>query len=346
MLSVALSALQQNLRGLRTVLRTHDAIRQAIQAAELPGGQALAPPWSAIAAQSPKRTAWQVHDHCSAFTRLYAVYEEFVCDLIKRYLEFLPVLYKEYSGLPAPVRNQYRAAVGQMLQKWGDKGPYAHLTERAIIEGLANGLTSSGTYTLLDDAFLIDRQNYRAETIHKIFGSLNIANCWAFIDKFPPMARFMSTRRDSTENPSTILHDIVEQRNLASHANPTTIVSSSEFESYSEFIGVLSEALLALLKRSLLARCFDIHLTDFVATVHRDFGRAKGLKLCPGFIRVGEELAYRRGPHLEFGIVRSIQQNNAPYEAFTATTDTEVGITFEPSLRVDDELFRLKIAFG
>ena len=41
-----------------------------------------APQLDEIRREAPSRGSWQVYDHCAAFTRLYAIYEEFIRDIL------------------------------------------------------------------------------------------------------------------------------------------------------------------------------------------------------------------------------------------------------------------------
>jgi MAE_28990/MAE_18760-like HEPN len=47
----------------------------------------------------PSELEWQVYDHCAVVTRLYAIYERFVEDLIAEWLELLPDIVTKYSDL-------------------------------------------------------------------------------------------------------------------------------------------------------------------------------------------------------------------------------------------------------
>ena len=131
------------------------------------------------------------------------------------------------------------------------------MTESAIVQGLNDGLAGKH-YTLLPDALLIDAQNYRAEILRKIFSYLGIVDCLAFVRKFRPMVKFMTTRRDSIEKIETVLHDFVEHRNVTSHESVTETVSMGEIFSFADFLVILCESLSQLLHRRVLRRQLDL----------------------------------------------------------------------------------------
>ncbi len=43
-----------------------------------------------LRAHAPTKLTWQVFDHYAAITRLYALYEKAICDLVDNYLGYLP----------------------------------------------------------------------------------------------------------------------------------------------------------------------------------------------------------------------------------------------------------------
>src|ERR1019366_9491830 len=256
MFSSFTTRLRVEIETIKLVLDAHDTLR-ALVYSQRPAEQLAAS--SETPAESPATTSdqhldqirasgllkpsWQVYDHCAAFTRLYAVYEQFVEDLASDYLRVLPDLYKKYVDLPSNVRKQHSIGIGQILMKLGKDGPYKDLDEGGVIKGWSDGLAGNPNYTLLPDAFLIDPQNYRAEILAGIFRYLGIEDCWTWIENHPMVLEFMARERDANETPKTLLHDFVEYRNKASHTKVGDIVATEEIKSIADYVAVLSEAL-------------------------------------------------------------------------------------------------------
>ncbi|MGD1920686.1 MAG: MAE_28990/MAE_18760 family HEPN-like nuclease [Pleurocapsa sp.] len=61
----------------------------------------------------PKTQEWRIYDHCAAVTKLYAIYENFVEDLIKDWLRLLPELFLNYDDLDDRIRNTHQSGVGK-----------------------------------------------------------------------------------------------------------------------------------------------------------------------------------------------------------------------------------------
>ena len=185
-----------------------------------PGRTRKNPILAAVAAACPSRVDWQLFDHCAGVTRLYALYEKFVEDLVTAYVDQLPSFYPIYSGLPKPTQKQHRVGVGQLLHKWSESGLYGHLTKDAIAAGLADGLRGTRGYRLLSDAFLIEVENYRPTALTRLFGYLDFQDCLSYVRKHPGLRAFMAASGDTTETLDSILTTILRLRNEAAPRVP------------------------------------------------------------------------------------------------------------------------------
>ena len=162
--------------GLRTLLTTHRTLLSETQGAFPLGPEPLnhaAYGLANLLPEAPDKLDWQVYDHCAALTRLYAVFEQYVGELVDEYVRLLPQLYAKYTDLPECITNQHRVGIGTILLKIGDKGPYKELEEQAIVRELAVGLSGATEYKLLSNAFFIERQNLRFDILCKLFRSLD-----------------------------------------------------------------------------------------------------------------------------------------------------------------------------
>ncbi len=294
---------------------------------------------------APPRPAWQVYDHCAAFTRLYAVFEAFVEDLASDYLRILPELYSRYEDLPASVTTQHRVGIGQILLKLGKDGPYKELAERDIVQGLAHGLSGNPNYSLLRDAFLIDPQNYRAEMVVKVFSYLGFEDCWPWVEKHPLMKAFMRDRRDVNETPKTLLHDFVSYRNKASHTVVGDIVAIEEIKSISDFVVVLSETLAQLVMKQVMHRKIALgQATPVGLVVHRFSERIVGARMSAGSLATGDDLVIVQKQGCFKATVLSIQVGQNPYERIEVPDGQELGIRLSERVNEGAELMRLQPA--
>jgi hypothetical protein len=295
-----------------------------------------------IRSEAPSNSSWQVYDHCAAFTRLYAVYEEFIEELISDYLRILPELYEKHEDLPEGITKQHRIGTGQILLKMGKDGPYKHLNEKQVIADLAQALVGDVNYKLLRDAFLIDPQNYRAEVLGRLFGYLGIGNCWAWIEKHPLVVAYMDRERDPTETAATVLNEFVEYRNKAAHTNVVEIVATEEVKSIADCIMVICEALAQLVMKQVIRRRELLGQTSVVGNVVHEFSDCiVGVRMRAGTVIVGDEVVAQQKHACYKVTVRSIQIEDVPYERLDVIDDQEIGLRLDVATKEGALLIRL-----
>jgi hypothetical protein len=295
-----------------------------------------------IRAKAPSKSSWQVYDHCAAFTRLYAVYEQFIEELISDYLRILPELHEKYEDLPESITKQHRIGTGQILLKLGKDGPFRHLNEKQIVADLSQALVGGANYKLLRDAFLIDPQNYRTEVLGKLFAYLGIDNCWAWVERHPLVIEFMDHRRDRTETPATVLNSFVAYRNDAAHTRVTETVATEEVKSIADCVMVICEALAQLVMKHVIRRREQLgQVTVAGQIIHRFSDCIVGARMRGGTVAVGDEMVIvQKHSCYEVG-VRSIQIGETPYDRLNVIDGQEIGLQLTVGVRQGAWLLRI-----
>jgi hypothetical protein len=115
----------------------------------------------------PQITAWRIYDHCAAVTKLYAIYENFVEDLVRDWLILLPQLCQNYDDLDERIKNTHKLGVGRLLIDL-NKNRYEHLTVEDVVNGLFEGVNNKTNYELVAEAFLFHEQNLRREQVSSV----------------------------------------------------------------------------------------------------------------------------------------------------------------------------------
>jgi hypothetical protein len=291
---------------------------------------------------APSKPSWQVYDHCAAFTRLYAIYEQFIESLISEYLRMLPKLYVQYEELPPKVTTQHRLGIAQILLKLGKDGPYKTLDERAIIKDLSHGLLGNPDYTLLRDAFLIDPQNYRADVVSRLFSYVGFENCWGWVEKHPLMVTFMLLNRDPNETPKTLLHDFVEYRNQASHTLVVDTVATDEIKSIADFVVVLSETLAQLVMKQVVQRkkLFG-EVTPVGLVVHKFSNQIVGARMSAGTVVLGDSLIVVEKQACYKVTISSIKIKETAYDRLEVREGEEIGLGLTARTSEGAQLMRL-----
>src|SRR6267154_576404 len=300
-------------------------------------------PWQPIRDRDPGKTKWQVYDHCASVTRIYAVYSIFVDELVSEYLRILPELYETYDQLPEAILNQHRTGFGQILLKLGGTGPYRHLREIDIISQLSHGLSGGRPYALLNDAFFVDRQNYRSDVLGKLLGYLGVTNVCSNIARHPNMKAFLSERIGDAATFESELNGFVKLRNEAAHGQVGQVLGISQFQAVADFLALLCEILAEMLTRALHTR--KAILGQFVELgtvieVHHS-GKVAIVKMKPIAIVAGEEIVLFRDGNPRFDRVVSLQVEDIGSAQVVANDGQELGVALTQKCKVGDLLGRI-----
>jgi len=167
----------------------------------------------------PNVREWRVYDRCAAVTRLYAIYERFVEDLVSDWLGMLPGLFPRYCDLEDKIRTTHQIGVGRLLLDL-KKNRYEHLSIEEVVRGLFRGVTDAEEYELLPDAFLIHEQNLRRDILEKLLADAGISNAWNWIDKHKAIKNFIEEIRGSQNTAEGELNELISYRNDAAHGAP------------------------------------------------------------------------------------------------------------------------------
>jgi len=324
---------RKDLDDLRRVVATHEELRNLAISSEHSGvlrriieENGFPPP------AFPTRSVWVLYDHCAAITRLYAIFEDFVDNIIKEYLEALPNIYPAYLDLPQPVLTQHRIGVAQILSKLGDKGLYKHLTEQVTLQGISEG-NLGRNYSLLPEAFLTDAQNYRAEQINIVFSYLAISSIWAGVEKHVEILEYMRWR-DPNEAPRTILSKLVGDRNLAAHSVVSDVLSTVELLSLVRFIEVVVIAISEIARKNCVTlECSRGKRLVMFNVIHTYSNRIVGVKFIDGQINVDSPLLVLEGNRAFKARVLSIRNLTIPLESADAHSYPELGLQLDVQVR-------------
>ena len=204
-----------------------------------------------------EREAWQVYDHCATVTRLYAIYERFVEDLISNWLLLLPQLVSNYSDLEDKIQNTHREGTGRLLLDLKKKR-FQHLSIEKVIQGLFSGVTGTEQYELLPDAFLSHEQNLQKDILEKLLVDAGIENCWKWVKKHRKIKYFLEEIRETQKTAEEELKQLVDYRNEAAHGGVDEILGTQELLDLGDFVKALCEALAELVSYQIISRKISI----------------------------------------------------------------------------------------
>ncbi len=238
----------------------------------------------------PPYSSWKVYDHCAAYTKLYAIWEGFVRNLVGSWLARLPSLYSGYSELPERVRKGHSHGVAVVLARAASPR-HRHLSELNMLEGLHSGLSGKADYTLLPEAFFHDGQNLKDDTLEQLLSRLSLTKPWEWIGRQEAMIDYMGNVRGGSSTPRSELRDLVKRRNEASHGEVGEVVSSQELKKVADYVTILCEATASFVTRALLDRMLVVGRAGEVGKViHAYSDNLVEISLTRGVLRVGERV--------------------------------------------------------
>jgi len=345
MFSGLIERLRLEVKAIKDVVELHEYSRGFFYSSEPQTGKAsnTEDMWQAVRPRDPGKSAWLVYDHCAALLRLYAVYSIFLEDLVTDYLGALPEVYETYDQLPEPILKQHRTGFGQIMLKLGDAGPYRHLRESEIILQLSQGMSGARPYRLLKDAFFVDRQNYRSETLARLFMNLGLENASSRIARHPSMKAFIAERFGNTTTFESELDGFVKLRNNAAHSPVEEVIATSQFLTMADFVLLACEILTDIASSEILTcmaeRRPGIQLGIVVHVYHA--GKVAIVKMKPNTITVGDDIVLVRNDRIRIAKILSIQDNDVAANSLTSLDGQEIGICLDQHCRVGELVRRV-----
>lgn len=342
MLTSAPTRLSNELADVKTVVQWQHRLRETIHSPTAGAAPLTLDPASLSLLQdsSPNRVSWQQFDHCAAITRIYALFEKAISDLVGEYLSLMPRLCPDYCQLNNDMRVHYRIGVGQILGKWSAAQPlYTHLTEEVIAAGLVDGLRKQ-PYSLLADAFLTDSDNYRVATLQKLFKRFGFDDAYACVRDNTDIKDFCN-RRLGSETADSFLNEFVRTRNEAAHGAASSIAGVGEITNYADFVVLVVDALATLLRTRIVREGVDAGCSEHLATVlHAYSDNIVGIKaLSTATIAVGDNL-FAGKKQIEPVTVISLQIVDAEHAAISLTPGVQIGVKLDKQIPAGSGLYR------
>jgi hypothetical protein len=213
MFEVILEKMRGDISTIRSMIRTNERLREILFEQDSINEQESENCQKIISLKEivPSLNAWQIYENCSVVTRLYAIYENFVENLVRDWILRLPQIFINYSDLPKKIKEQHQIGVANLileLNKKNIKKMFIHLSVEQIIKDLFRGITGEHQYELVADAFIIHDQNLRKETLEQFLADAGIQNTWSWINNNSYIKKFSAEKK---------LKELIDYRNDAAH---------------------------------------------------------------------------------------------------------------------------------
>jgi len=327
--------------SVRSVLKANERLRSLVFAE---AGQAddLKRQVQAHIGTTPDPTLWRVHDHCAAVTRLYAIYEHFVVEIVGDWLAILPKLVPNYQALAASVHKEHRKGVARVLQNLGS-AKFRHLTALDAVRGFHQAVSGAESYELLPEAFALREQNYRHEVLQEIFNSVAVLESWAWIQAHRQVKGYLERVGEDSTKCENELKQFVQDRNDAAHGIVDEVLSVTKILELSELVEALCVAICEMLSWAVVSLRERDGSASTVGAVTEQFASgAVVAKMQNVEFQLGDRFYVCGASCCYPAVVRSIRLNDADQQRLAVTTETEVGLMFDREVKKNRKLYRVQ----
>ncbi len=291
----------------------------------------------------PPQSRWRIFEHCAAVTRLYAILEQCVGELVRAWLDDLPSVVPDYPSLGSSFEGAHRRGVAWVLQNI-DHNRNKHLLSETICREFADAVSGIPKFKILPEAFLHENKTLKMDRISELLAWLCIQDGWVWLSSHGAVTRYLQVTRGGETTCEAELRTFISYRNDAAHGSPNEVLGFGPLMDCAEFISVLCEA---------LCEQFDwnrVHLLKQhksyqpLGTVTEVFQRSRAViaLISNATISVGQSVAIV-GPRLykESPII-SIQDNDESIQTVAIDGEQELGLQFDWLPPKNCELFSLE----
>lgn len=337
-----LETVSKDISTVRNIIKTNENLRELLSQTKFIDELAFL---ASLKENIPNSREWRIYEHCAAVTRLYAIYESFVEDLVRDWLAILPTIYPNYLDLDERIRNTHQIGVGQLLINL-HKNRYQHLSIEEVVSGIFYGTQVGNKYELLPDSFLIHEQNLRKEILDKLFADAGILNAWHWLEKHRAIKNFVQENRGNQNTAEGEINELISYRNDSAHGTPQDILSANSLLELCDFLNALCEALTELMTYHVIER------QKFTGQV-KNFGKMTewfkkpqaGVAIIKEItLSIGDSIFLVGESYCQIVKIESIELNNKPLSSIDVdSNEIEIGLKFNINAKKGLYLYKISL---
>lgn len=203
-----------------------------------------------IPATSYSGIDYKVYVASSCLTRLYAIFENFIEDLISDYLDNVSEL-EPFEKLTQEFRTEYRIGISHILSRI-DNARYSHLNHENVVNWYHEALNGKRKYKFVTEALTRHEQNLRLNLIESIFNKIDAKSLNSWLSNSPNLTSLYTHGTPVYEQLNSELTNFIQERNDAAHGNLSNIAGIPTLNRYCDLIQGLTIALSSFLQKKLL----------------------------------------------------------------------------------------------
>ena len=340
---------QEEIATVRSVIKTNENLRNLIQQSRnLENSEECLKIIEVLKQNIPTTTDWKIYDHCSAVTKLYAIYENFVENLIRDWLLILPKIIPRYVDLDEKIKTTHRIGVGKLLQKPKDTR-YQHLYTDDITRGLFYGVSGEKQYYLLPEAFLFHEQNLRKDILVTLLTEAGIANGWSWIEKHRKIKNFVEEIRGGENTAESELKELIDYRNDAAHGGEIDDwLRFSPLLELCDFVESVCQALTELFEYKTIEIKEKVGQAEKVGKIKRWYPDKKAAEVkfeeINISVSVGDNffLVSKDKYWCQSATIESLRINNQQKQEIQIPTENQISLQFDVDARKGLYLYRVQ----
>jgi hypothetical protein len=301
----------------------------------------LSPLFKELIEVIPTDGEWLSYENCAAVTRLYAIYESFVEDLITEWIKELPKLVPKYSDLDERIKETHIDNVGRILRE-RNKQRFSELKPSEIIGGLYKGVINAHPYELLTEAFTIHDRNLRKEDLDELLKNAGICqNTWNWVKNSRNVKAFI--RDVIQENTAEgLLRELIDYRNNAAHAIAINIILGvDELLQLCDFIEMICESLSELATYQFLLKQEKQGQAMKIGSISEWFKKPQAgvAKISSIKLKLGDRLFLISDADCQVAEIISLKINNISLREINVSSETQIGIKFNINARDNLDIY-------
>jgi hypothetical protein len=292
-----------------------------------------------VLSSAPDATNWKIIDHCSAVTRVYALFESFVLQVLREYLAFLSSAYT-LSALGIEFRAKYTRGIGQILLDQ-DKQRYQRLDVGSVLSGANDAIAGKAGYQIQPEALLRAEQNLRMPELQRLFSQCGLTGLEPWISSHTAIKEFFAEQSRLSETPASELKQIVEYRNEAAHGEVDDVLGADVLIEFTHFFEALCCSIVDFIQYNTLRQAKEVGRASVVGIISERYnGDVVVAKVTDATLSLNDGLyIYGKGLTM-MANVKSIRIDDADVQTVAVTTETEVGLRLGVRAKVGCELLR------
>jgi hypothetical protein len=289
---------------------------------------------------APQDIGWRIYDHCAAVTRLYAIYESFVEELLTDVLSVIPEMFT-YKELKEDFRRHHRNGIAHVLEKIEKR--YKKLDAAQVIQDFNAALTGATPYTVLPQAMLRHDENLRLDILTSIFDRFDIPNVGGWLHQHRSTKDYFKYIRGEQNTVDAELVTFIQYRNDAAHGYVDEGFGKEQLLVYCGFMEALCRTLYERSNHWALSRKITLCQADKLGNITEEFRRVEAaiITVANATVTVGDRLFIQGNYYCYPATITSIQDNGKSQKSVTTVATKELGIRADVPLYKYGKVFRL-----